>query len=199
MDDLKVPLANLMAKNNVVAQLYPHQKRLLVMMGEINQTEGNGITDLTRRISGHYGPAGFSRPAESARIGCRSESNSSGHRLASRSCCRSRTASFRGRSMLSLRRNIALLTLDLMARRARIYICGISGLRRHSPSGGSRGVSRIFRSSENCLLSPLPRNNDAVMTRIDCPRSGHARRASISFSALTSKIRRTTGAYVICH
>ena len=26
-------------------------------------------------------PAGSSRPAESARIGCRSESNSSGHRL----------------------------------------------------------------------------------------------------------------------
>ena len=55
MDDLRVPLTNLMAKNNVVAQLYPHQKRLPVMMGEINQTEGNGITDLTRRISGHYG------------------------------------------------------------------------------------------------------------------------------------------------
>ena len=29
------------------------------------------------------------------------------------------------RSMLSLRRNIALLTLDLMAGRTRIYICGI--------------------------------------------------------------------------
>ena len=58
MDDLRVPLANLMAKNNVVAQLYPHQKRLPVMMGEINQTEGNGITDLTRRISGHYGSGG---------------------------------------------------------------------------------------------------------------------------------------------
>ena len=40
MDDLRVPLANLMAKNNVVVQLYPHQKRLPVMMGEINQTGG---------------------------------------------------------------------------------------------------------------------------------------------------------------
>ena len=95
MDDLRVPLANLMAKNNVVAQLYPHQKRLLVMMGEINQTEGNGITDLTRRISGHHGSGGVFQAAESARIGCRSVSNSSGHRLASRSCCRSRMASFR--------------------------------------------------------------------------------------------------------
>jgi hypothetical protein len=58
MDDLRVPLANLMAKNNVVVQLYPHQKRLPVMMGEINQAEGNGITDLTRRISGHHGSGG---------------------------------------------------------------------------------------------------------------------------------------------
>ena len=58
MDDLRVPLANLMAKNNVVAQLYPHQKRLPVLMDEINQTGGNGITDLTRRISGHYGSGG---------------------------------------------------------------------------------------------------------------------------------------------
>ena len=67
MDDLRVPLANLMAKNNVVAQLYPHQKRLPVMMGEINQTEGNGVTDLTRRISGHYGSGGvFQARGESA-------------------------------------------------------------------------------------------------------------------------------------
>jgi hypothetical protein len=40
MDDLRVPLTNLISKNNVVAQLYPHQKRLPVMMGEINQTGG---------------------------------------------------------------------------------------------------------------------------------------------------------------
>jgi hypothetical protein len=41
--------------------------------------------------------------------------------------------------------------------------------------------------------------NHAVMTRIDCPRSGHARGASISISALTSKIRHATAANVICH
>jgi hypothetical protein len=32
-----------MTNNNVVALLYPHQKRPPVMIGEINQTEGNGI------------------------------------------------------------------------------------------------------------------------------------------------------------
>ena len=198
MDDLRVPLTNLISKNNVVAQLYPHQKRLPVMMGEINQTGGNGITDLTRRISGHYGSGGVfqARGVRGDRVPVGIEflgPPSSEPQLLQITC-----GFVSSRSMASLRRNIALLTLDLMARRARI-MCGISGLGRHSPSGGSHGVSRILRSSESCLLSPLPRNNDAVMTGIDCPRSNHARRASISFSALTSKIRRPTAAYVICH
>ena len=48
-------MANLMAKNNVVALLDPHQKRLPVMIGEINKAERNGILAAHRGISGHYG------------------------------------------------------------------------------------------------------------------------------------------------
>jgi hypothetical protein len=98
MDDLRVQLANLMAKNKMVALLYPHQKRLPVMIGEINQTEGDGILSSLAGFPAITVPAGFSRPTESARIGCRSESNSSVHRLASRSCCRSPAASSRRRT-----------------------------------------------------------------------------------------------------
>ena len=54
IDDLRVQLANLMAKNNVVALLYPHQKRLPVMIGEMNQA-AQWHPGLTRGISGHYG------------------------------------------------------------------------------------------------------------------------------------------------
>jgi len=120
-------LTNLISKNNVVAQLYPHQKRLPVMMGEINQTEGNGITDLTRRISGHYGSGGVfqARGERGDRVPVGIEflgPPSSEPQLLQITC-----GFVSSRSMPSLRRNIALLTLDLMARRARIYMCGISG------------------------------------------------------------------------
>ena len=43
IDDLRVRLANLLAKNNVVALLCPHQKRLPVMIREMSQAERNGI------------------------------------------------------------------------------------------------------------------------------------------------------------
>jgi amidase len=43
IDDLMVQLANLMAKNNAVALLYRHQKRLPAMIGEMNQAERNRI------------------------------------------------------------------------------------------------------------------------------------------------------------
>jgi Asp-tRNA(Asn)/Glu-tRNA(Gln) amidotransferase A subunit family amidase len=69
IDDLRVQLANLMAKNNVVALLYPHQKRLPVMIGEMNQAERNGILASLAGFPAITVPAGFSTPTESAPIG----------------------------------------------------------------------------------------------------------------------------------
>jgi Asp-tRNA(Asn)/Glu-tRNA(Gln) amidotransferase A subunit family amidase len=69
IDDLRVQLANLMAKNNVVALLYPHQKRLPVMIGEMNQAERNGILATLAGFPALTVPAGFSTPTESAPIG----------------------------------------------------------------------------------------------------------------------------------
>ena len=62
-------MANLMAKNNVVALLYPHQKRLPVMIGEMNQAERNGILASLAGFPAITVPAGFSTPTESAPIG----------------------------------------------------------------------------------------------------------------------------------
>ena len=69
IDDLRVRLANLMAKNDVAALVYPHQKRLPVMIGEINQAERNGILASLAGFPAITVPAGFSSPTESAPIG----------------------------------------------------------------------------------------------------------------------------------
>jgi len=69
LDDLRVRLANAMAKNNLVALAYPHQKRLPVMIGEMNQAERNGILASLTGFPAITVPAGFSTPTESAPIG----------------------------------------------------------------------------------------------------------------------------------
>ena len=69
IEDLRVRLANLMAKNSVVALLYPHQKRLLVMISEMNQAERNGILASLAGFPAITVPAGFSTPTENAPIG----------------------------------------------------------------------------------------------------------------------------------
>ncbi|MGB9434114.1 MAG: amidase family protein, partial [Candidatus Acidiferrum sp.] len=69
IDDLRVQLANVMARNNVVVLLYPHQKRLPVMIGEMNQAERNGILASLAGFPAITVPAGFSTPTESAPIG----------------------------------------------------------------------------------------------------------------------------------
>jgi Asp-tRNA(Asn)/Glu-tRNA(Gln) amidotransferase A subunit family amidase len=58
-----------MAKNNVVALLYPHQKRLPVMIGEMNQAQRNGILASLAGFPAISVPAGFSTPTVSAPIG----------------------------------------------------------------------------------------------------------------------------------
>jgi amidase len=69
IDDLRVRLANAMAKNDVVALVYPHQKRLPVMIGEPAQVERNGILAALTGFPAITVPAGFSTPTESAPIG----------------------------------------------------------------------------------------------------------------------------------
>jgi Asp-tRNA(Asn)/Glu-tRNA(Gln) amidotransferase A subunit family amidase len=69
IDDLRIQLANLMGKNKVVALLYPHQKRLPVMIGEMNQAERNGILASLAGFPAITVPAGFSTPTENAPIG----------------------------------------------------------------------------------------------------------------------------------
>ena len=69
IDDLRVRLANLMAKNDVAALVYPHQKRLPVMIGEPLQAERNGILATLAGFPAITVPAGFSTPTESAPIG----------------------------------------------------------------------------------------------------------------------------------
>jgi hypothetical protein len=76
-----------------------------------------------RRISGHYGSGGVfqARGERADRVPVGIEflaPPSSEPQLLQITC-----GFVSSRSMPSLRRNIALLTLDLMARRARIYIC----------------------------------------------------------------------------
>ena len=69
IDELRVRLANAMAKNKLVALAYPHQKRLPVMIGEMNQAERNGILASITGFPAITVPAGFSTPTESAPIG----------------------------------------------------------------------------------------------------------------------------------
>ena len=69
IDELRVQLANLMAKNNVAALVYPHQKRLPVMIGEMNQAARNGILAALTGFPAITVPAGFSTPTKSAPIG----------------------------------------------------------------------------------------------------------------------------------
>lgn len=69
IDDLRVQLANLMAKNGVVALVYPHQKRLPVLIGDMNQAERNGILASVAGFPAITVPAGFSTPTASAPIG----------------------------------------------------------------------------------------------------------------------------------
>ena len=69
IDALRVRLANALAKDNLVALVYPHQKRLPVMIGDLNQAERNGILASLTGFPAITVPAGFSAPTASAPIG----------------------------------------------------------------------------------------------------------------------------------
>ncbi len=69
IDDLRVRLADALAKDNLVAFVYPHQKRLPVMIGDMNQAERNGILASLTGFPAITVPAGFSAATASAPIG----------------------------------------------------------------------------------------------------------------------------------
>jgi len=69
IDDLRVRLGNALAKDNLVALVYPHQKRLPVMIGSPTQAERNGILASITGFPAITVPAGFSAATASAPIG----------------------------------------------------------------------------------------------------------------------------------
>jgi amidase len=66
---LKMRLANLMAESQLDALVYPHQKRLPVPIGELNQADRNGILTATTGFPSVAVPAGFSSPTTDAPVG----------------------------------------------------------------------------------------------------------------------------------
>jgi Asp-tRNA(Asn)/Glu-tRNA(Gln) amidotransferase A subunit family amidase len=69
MDDIKIEVANLMAKNQLDALVYPHQKCLVLPIGATFQKDRNGVIAALAGFPAIEVPAGFSAPTTSARIG----------------------------------------------------------------------------------------------------------------------------------
>jgi Asp-tRNA(Asn)/Glu-tRNA(Gln) amidotransferase A subunit family amidase len=66
--ELQTKLLKLMADNNIDVVLFPHQKRLVVPVGE-TQVERNGVLGAVSGFPSIVVPAGFSAPSASAPIG----------------------------------------------------------------------------------------------------------------------------------
>jgi len=69
MDEIKIEVANLMAKNNLDALVYPHQKCLVLPIGATFQKDRNGIIAALAGFPAIEVPAGFSTPTADAPIG----------------------------------------------------------------------------------------------------------------------------------
>src|SRR3979411_1361123 len=69
MDEVKIEVANLMAKNQLDALVYPHQKCLVLPIGATFQKERNGIIAALAGFPAIEVPAGFSKPTPDAPIG----------------------------------------------------------------------------------------------------------------------------------
>jgi amidase len=67
-DALRLAVMHVMAENKLDALLYPHQKRLVVPIGE-EQIERNGVVSNSTGFPAITFPAGFSSPASDAPIG----------------------------------------------------------------------------------------------------------------------------------
>lgn len=69
IDALKERVAQMMAANHLDALVYPHQKRLPVLIGDMNQADRNGILGALTGNPAITVPAGFSTPIANAPIG----------------------------------------------------------------------------------------------------------------------------------
>src|SRR6202035_3368327 len=69
MDDIKIEVANLMAKNQLDALIYPHQKCLVLPIGATFQKDRNGVIAALAGFPAIEVPAGFSTPTTYAPIG----------------------------------------------------------------------------------------------------------------------------------
>src|SRR5260370_20670398 len=69
MDEIKIEVANLMAKNQLDALIYPHQKCLVVPIGATLQKDRNGVIAALAGFPAIEVPAGFSAPTPDAPIG----------------------------------------------------------------------------------------------------------------------------------
>jgi amidase len=69
IDAIRIEVANLMAQNNLDALVFPHQKCLVVPIGETNQPGINGVVAALAGFPSIVVPAGFSTPTTSAPIG----------------------------------------------------------------------------------------------------------------------------------
>jgi Asp-tRNA(Asn)/Glu-tRNA(Gln) amidotransferase A subunit family amidase len=69
MDEIKIEVANLMAKYQLDALVYPHQKCLVLPIGATFQKDRNGIIAALAGFPAIEVPAGFSTPTTDAPIG----------------------------------------------------------------------------------------------------------------------------------
>jgi amidase len=69
IDAIKIEVANLMAQNNLDALVFPHQKCLVIPIGETNQPGINGVVAALAGFPSIVVPAGFSTPTTHAPIG----------------------------------------------------------------------------------------------------------------------------------
>src|ERR1700682_3565320 len=69
MDEMKMEVADLMAKNHLDALVYPHQKCLVLPIGATFQKDRNGIIAALAGFPAIEVPAGFSTPTSDAPIG----------------------------------------------------------------------------------------------------------------------------------
>ena len=69
MDEVRIEVANLMAKNQLDALVYPHQKCLVLPIGATFQKDRNGIIAALAGFQAIEVPAGFSTPTTDAPIG----------------------------------------------------------------------------------------------------------------------------------
>ena len=69
MDALKIKVANVMAQHRLDALVFPHQKCLVIPIGETIQPDRNGSLGSLTGFPAIVMPAGFSAPTANAPIG----------------------------------------------------------------------------------------------------------------------------------